>query len=132
MNDLSSQITGGTLLQYANDTALICSGSTLDVVHQCLSDDLSCLLSWVKQSKMQLNIEKSSIMWFRNRSLSHISPPDVVIDGAPLHTVSILGLYLIITWSSLPMLQLFVRRPRSICSGLPLIGRLYHLKLSKC
>ena len=42
----------------ANQTALICSGSTLDVVHQCLSDDLSCLLSWVKQSKMQLNIEK--------------------------------------------------------------------------
>ena len=88
MNDLSSQVTGGTLLQYADDTALICSGSTLDVVHQCLSDDLSCLLSWVRQSKMQLNIEKSSIMWFRNCSLSHISPPDVVIDGAPLHTVT--------------------------------------------
>ena len=70
MNDLSSQITGGTLLQYADDTALICSGSTLDVVHQCLSDNLSCLLSWVKQSKMQLNIEKSRIMC---RSLSHRS-----------------------------------------------------------
>ena len=58
MNDLSSQVTGRTLLQYADDTALICSGSTLDVVHQCLSDDLSCLLSWVRQSKMPLNIEK--------------------------------------------------------------------------
>ena len=45
MNDLSLQMTGGTLLQYADDIALICSGSTLDVVHQCLSDDLSCLLS---------------------------------------------------------------------------------------
>ena len=88
MNDLSLQMTGGTLLQYADDTALICSGSTLDVVHQCLSDDLSCLLSWVKQSKMQLNIEKSSIMWFQNHSLSHISSPDVVVDGAPLRIVT--------------------------------------------
>ena len=84
MNDLSLQMTGGTLLQYADDTALICSGSTLDVVHQCLSDDLSCLLSWVKQSKMRLNIEKSSIMWFQNHSLS----PDVVVDGAPLRIVT--------------------------------------------
>ena len=88
MNDLSSQLFCGCLLQYADDTALICSGPTLNVVHQQLSDDLTRLLSWVKQSKMQLNIEKSSIMWFQPRSLSHVSPPNVVVDGAPLRIVS--------------------------------------------
>ena len=41
MNDLSSQINLRSLLQYADDTALICSGFTLNVVHQQLSDDLS-------------------------------------------------------------------------------------------
>ena len=83
--DLSSRITDGTLLYYADDTALICSGPTLNVVHQYLSDDLSHLLSWVKQSKMRLNIEKSR---FRPHLLSHLLPPDVAIDGAPLHTVT--------------------------------------------
>ena len=49
MNNLSSQVIDGTLLQYADDTVLICSGPTLSVVHQHLSDDLSHLLFWVKQ-----------------------------------------------------------------------------------
>ena len=88
MNNLSSQVTCGSLLQYADDTALICAGSTLSVVHQQLCDDLSRLLSWVNQSKMQLNIEKSSIMWFRPRSLLTVSPPDVVVDSTPLRPVS--------------------------------------------
>ena len=66
-----------------------CSGPTLNAVHQYLSDDLSRLLSWIKQSKMWLNIEKSSIMWFRPHLLSHLSPPDVAIDGAPLRTVTL-------------------------------------------
>ena len=88
MNNLSSQITCGSLLQYADDTALICAGSTLSVVHQQLCDDLSHLLSWVNQSKMQLIIEKSIIMWFWPCSLLTVSPPDVVMDSTPLCTVS--------------------------------------------
>ena len=48
MNDLSSQLTGGTLLQYADNKSLICSGPTSNAVHQHLSDDVSGLLSWVK------------------------------------------------------------------------------------
>jgi len=37
---------------------------------------------------MKLNIEKSSAIWFQPCSLLHVSPPDVVIDGAPLCTVT--------------------------------------------
>jgi len=66
MNNLSSQIVCGSLLQYADNTALMCSGLTLNMhmVHQQLSDDLSHLLSWVKQSKMQLNIENLVLCGF--------------------------------------------------------------------
>ena len=37
---------------------------------------------------MRLNADKSSIMWFRPRSLSHLSPPDVTVDGVTLCRVA--------------------------------------------
>ena len=40
MNDLPSHITNGLLLQYANDTTLICSGSTVDEVAATLNTQL--------------------------------------------------------------------------------------------
>jgi len=57
----------GKLLQYADDTALICTSSTVDQVYEFLSQDLSYLLVCIKQSKMQLNIRESSVMWFKPR-----------------------------------------------------------------
>ena len=44
VNGMSSQIIHGRLLQYANDTALICTGPSLDKVHEYLSQDLFRLL----------------------------------------------------------------------------------------
>ena len=63
MNNMSSQIVHGRLLQYADDAALICSGPTIDDVHKQLLEDLSKLSIWIQQSKMQLNTGKSSVMW---------------------------------------------------------------------
>ena len=40
MNSMTSQVVHSTLLQYADDTALICFGPSLDVVHHC------CLKIW--------------------------------------------------------------------------------------
>ena len=64
INEMSSQVIHGKLLQYADDTALICTGPSLEIVRECLSQDLSHLLSWIKQSKMRFNTKKSSVMWF--------------------------------------------------------------------
>jgi len=64
MNGMPSQVKHGKLLQYADDTALICSGTSVDDVHKCLTEDLQSLCLWIKQSKMKLNIAKSSVMWF--------------------------------------------------------------------
>jgi len=69
VNGMSSQTIDGRLLQYADNTALIiCTGSSVDEVYKYLSQYLSNLLIWIKQSKMQLNIRKSSAMWFKPRS----------------------------------------------------------------
>ena len=57
------------LVQYADDTALICSDVNQDVVHQHLLKDLKHLDVWIKQSKMQLNTDKSNV---RPQSLTNI------------------------------------------------------------
>ena len=64
VNDMPSQIKNGWLLQYADDTALLCSAATTEANHQLLSEDLLHLMCWITQSKLRLSIEKSSVMWF--------------------------------------------------------------------
>ena len=64
MNQVTHHIKHGKLIQYADDTVLICSGSHCQDVYQQLSEDLHLLFSWVESSKM------SSMMWFLPRSLS--------------------------------------------------------------
>ena len=87
VNGISAQITYGKLLQYADDTALICSGTTQAVVQQNMLSDLSQLAVWIKESKMQFNVSKCSVMWFQSRLKLSSSPPDICIDGTPLQTV---------------------------------------------
>ena len=94
-----SQIKHGQLLQYADDSARLCSSANPRDVHRLLSEDLLCLSHWISQSKMLFNIEKSSVMWFRPRPLINSPLEDIVVDGmcTCLNTVkprSILGLHL--------------------------------------
>ena len=81
----------GKLLQYADDTALtrICSGINQDIAHQHLSEDLKQLARWIKQSKMRLNADKSSVMWFRPQTLVGAPPPDVKINDICLTHVKV-------------------------------------------
>ena len=50
---------------YVDDTALIYSGTDFAEVRRCLTEDLQSLSAWITQSKMKLNMAKSSVMWFR-------------------------------------------------------------------
>ena len=53
-----------------------------------LSDDLSSLSSWIAASRMQVNVRKSSVMWFRIRqSKARVSLPPVCLDGSSLSCV---------------------------------------------
>jgi len=54
----------GNLLQFADDTTLVCSGDTSEKVEKKLSHDLELISKWISQSKMQLNINKLSVMCF--------------------------------------------------------------------
>ena len=67
VNAMPSLVKYGRLLQFADDTTLICSGDAHDEVQLQLEYDLGLLLSWPNSSKMKLNIAKSILMWFRSK-----------------------------------------------------------------
>ena len=59
---MPSLVHHGNLLQFADDTTLICSGDTHEEVEMKLSHNLELISKWISQSKMQLNVNKSSVM----------------------------------------------------------------------
>ena len=88
MNTLPSIITAGTLLQYADDTTLICSGSTSTIVAATMNYQLQLIHSWLVDSKMELNGKKSCVMWFKpRRCRRHVSEqPAILVNNMILQT----------------------------------------------
>ena len=82
------QIRNGTLLQYADDTCLICCGDDQTQVKNCLCSDSASLAGWIAASKMHVNVEKSSVMWFSVKSpkSSTVVPP-ILLECTPLVNV---------------------------------------------
>ena len=70
------------LLQFADETCLICSADSPTKVTAMLQDDINALSQWITMSKMKLNLKKSSIMWFSIRPFTTVAPPAMVDDIA--------------------------------------------------
>ena len=89
VNNLPSVITSGLLLQYADDTTLICSAPTIEDVVTKMHCQLMLISQWTTASKMRLNLSKSSVMWFSPSNRGRPAAfPDIVVDDAPLATVN--------------------------------------------
>ena len=58
------QIQNELLLQFADDTCLICYGDDHTQVKDFLRSDLDSLARWIATSKMQVNVEKSHVIGF--------------------------------------------------------------------
>ena len=89
MNDMAQHVKHGTLLQFADDTALICSGGDCYDVHRQISEDLLTVSNWIASSKMRLNVSKSNVMWFTPASLQTVCFPPVLIGDTPLQRVTV-------------------------------------------
>jgi len=89
VNDLPSQVTGGLLLQYADDTTLICPGPSNSDVAVIMNHQLELISEWTLTNKMRINHSKSSVMWFKV-SNHHQSPdlPATLVEGVPLSVAS--------------------------------------------
>ena len=75
------------MAQYADDTTLICSGSSVSDTAAVMCSQLQLVNKWIVDSKMQLNIQKSSVMWFRVSSRKKMVFPDIFVNDIVLRQV---------------------------------------------
>ena len=87
VNDMPLAVKQSCLLQFADDTCLICQGKSPAIVGRHLNADLCLLSTWIHNSKMQFNLNKSSVMWFSARSQNTGAQPQILIDNVPLSSV---------------------------------------------
>ena len=89
VNTMPLQVRHGMLLQFTDDTCLICCGDSFEHVQSMLCDDLTQLSRWITSSKMKFNMTKSSVMWFGvcGRECA-ADVPAVSLDGVSLKAVT--------------------------------------------
>ena len=81
-------ITDGLLVQYADDTSLVCSGSTSSAAAAAvLNSQLKLVHNWIRNCKMSLNHSKSSVMWFKTKSKRCLEYPNIMIHDTILKSV---------------------------------------------
>ena len=86
VNDLPSQVSGGVLLQYADDTTLICSAPDTQEVAVLMNSHLRVISKWTEDNRMAFNLSKSSVMWFSVPS--HCKTVWYYVDNISLSVVS--------------------------------------------
>ena len=82
MNTLPSKIGDALLLQYADDTTLVCSGTDPATTAGVMNQQLASIYDWLVEHRMQLNVQKSRVMWFQvgRPKLQH-PYPQVLMNG---------------------------------------------------
>ena len=87
MNRLPSKIGDALLLQYADDTTLVCSGTDPATTAGVMNQQLASIYNWLVEHRMPLNVHKSHVMWFQvwRRKLQH-RYPQVLMNGITLQT----------------------------------------------
>ena len=87
VNSLPSQVTDGVLLQYADDTSLVCSGTSPLAAAEVMNQQLQLVYDWVVSNKMQLNFRKSKVMWFSASLKKPVPHPEIVANDTVLEVV---------------------------------------------
>ena len=90
VNDMLLRIQNGSLLQFTDNTCLIYYGDDHTQVKDVLSSDLDSLARWIATNKMQVNVEKSHVMWFSVKSFNSLTTVlPILLEGTSLENVSI-------------------------------------------
>ena len=88
INTLPSTVSDGVLLQYADDTTLICCGKDPLTVATSMNRQLHNVQTWLVDNRMQLNIKKSCVIWFHTRRQKNWSYPDIMVDDVKLQVAT--------------------------------------------
>ena len=100
INTLPSIVSDGILLQFADDTTLICCGDDPLTVATSMNQQLCNVQSWLKDNRMQLNIKKSCVIWFHMRRQRNHTYPDIMVGNIKLQVATKHGLMFDSTLSS--------------------------------
>ena len=85
-NDISKLLLSALTIQYADDTVLTLTGSSLFALATQLNADLSILTDWCKANKLSLNVRKTKAMLFTPRQIDNF--PQISIDHNPIEFVT--------------------------------------------
>jgi hypothetical protein len=77
INDLCRININGRLVSYADDTALIFTGITLESVIHTAETDIKKIYEWLDNNLLTLNLSKTIFMTFSNSSQNHHTPIDI-------------------------------------------------------
>jgi len=88
INTLPSTISDGVLLQYADDTTLVCCGKDPLAVSSSMNQQSCNVQKWLIDNRMQLNLKKSYVIWFYTRHRRDQSYSDIVVDNVKLQVAT--------------------------------------------
>ena len=96
-NDLPKYKNYSKTYHFTDDTSIIQSHSSLQILSKRINKDLSNLSNWLKTNKLSLNIKKNKLVLFRPKKLKLDHSFEFKIDGKrliPIHLVKYLGVLL--------------------------------------
>ncbi len=88
LNDLPRQFSESQCYLYADDTAIVCTGTSQDEVMCKLGSELTLASTWLKDNKLSLNLLKTKVMFFgTNHKLNMITSNEMQFEDKPLEIV---------------------------------------------
>ena len=102
-NDLYHHLQFMESIQFADDTTLYMGHKSLKYLKFCLETDLMTIRDWFRANKLTLNLDKTVVLWFKNKSSSNLTLDCVNIDGLELECATFakfLGLWIenVLNW----------------------------------
>ena len=84
INDLPKYKSYSKTYHFTDDTSIIQSHSSLQILSKRINKDLSNLSNWLKTNKLSLNIKKNKLVLFRPKKLKLDHSFEFKIDGKRL------------------------------------------------
>ena len=88
MNSLPDQLGNSQMLLYADDTAILCSGNSIDEINETLCSELKVASEWMYKHRLTLNYTKTKIMYFGTQvKLNKAILPALSFNGTDIEIV---------------------------------------------
>ena len=86
-NDISNATSHTSLIQYADDTTLYCSGTNPNDLQTRITTDLTRLVSYFNSNSLQLNLTKTNYMIIPPKTTATNYPDTISINNTAVHRV---------------------------------------------